>query len=332
MDNAMKWSFGKIWNDTLEENRERKMEPRERIWASEIGGSFVDRYLKMTGVQPTNPPNARSLRKFEAGRIWECIVGYVLSRAGILISFQKWVKFEYPGLLPVTGKLDYIAGGNPDYDKAANTINNEFNWLPEFVTKATLNIVNKLKEQYPNGLTEVTLEIKSCSAFMFELYERNGTGSPQHKCQDFHYLKAENRDEGHIVYISRDDARILEIPVFNPSVVENLYKTDIQTITNYLKNNEQPPNEKFIVYDADLKKFSANWKVAYSQYLTMLYNFRDQAEFDETYKPVAERWNRVLGRVARGEKMTDKNKAALEEMAQEGFDVQQIISEVTKNG
>lgn len=321
----MKWSFYQIWNESLEENGGQKiLQPRDRIWATEVGGAFVDRYLKMTGIQPTNPPNPRSLRKFEAGRIWEHIVGYVLKRAGILIDSQEWVRYQYERLLPVTGKLDFIAGGNPDYDKAVTLLQREFNWLPAFISKATQKIVQKLKAEYPDGLEKVILEIKSCSSFMFEVYEKNNTASPNHKYQNFHYLKAKNFHEGHIVYISKDDARLLEIGVFNPSIIETGYKKDIEDMTNYLNTNTQPPLEKYIVFDKEFKRFSANWKVAYSQYLTYLYNIKNQKEFDDKYKPIAERWNRILERIKEGKEMTENNKVAIDEMAKEGFLVEDL--------
>lgn len=322
------WGFQKIWNDSIEIGRPaRILEPRERIWASEIGGSFVDRYLKMKGTSPTNPPNPRSLRKFEAGNIWESIVGYVLRRAGILVESQEWLKYQYPGFLPVTGKLDFIAGGKPDYDKVAYLVN-EINWLPEFITRATMNIVNKLTEEYPNGLKNIILEIKSCSSFMYDVYEKKGTASPQHKCQNFHYLKAKDMSEGHIVYVSKDDARILEIGVFNPSDTESEYKNDIAQMTAYLKCDEIPPLEKPLIFDEVLNKFSANWKVGYSSYLTMLYNLQNQKEFDERYKPIAERWNRVLSRIEEGKEMTDNNEEALKEMKEQGFDIDQIKQKI----
>jgi len=317
------WGFAQIWNESLEIDKEKTLEPRQRIWASEIGGSLVDRYLKMKGVKPTNPPNARSRRKFEAGNIWEHIVGYVLKRAGILIESQEWLKYEYPGLLPVSGKLDFIAGGNPDYDKASYALK-EVDWLPPFVSLAALNIVDKLKKQFPNGLKNIILEIKSCSSFMFDNYEKSENASPQHKCQNFHYLKAKDMPEGHIVYISKDDARILEIGVFNPSVVENDYKEDIIAISNYIQNDVHPPLEKSISYDSGFMKFSVNWKVAYSPYLTMLYGFQNQMEFDEKYKPIVERWNRVLVRFQEGKTLTDNNKEAIEEMRENGFEIENL--------
>lgn len=321
----MKWSFSQIWNASLEEGRPSKaLEPRNKIWASEMGGAFIDRFLKMTAVPLTNPPNPRSLRKFEAGNIWEAIIGYVLNRAGILQSKQEWIQYQYEGLLPVSGKLDYIAGGKPDYDKALKTISTEFNWLPEFISRATMNIVKKLKEQFPDGLDDIVLEIKSCSSFMFEKYEKDNNSDPKHKLQAFHYLKCKKMPEAHIVYISKDDARIIEIGVLNPSSVEDDYKKDIEMMTHYLETSERPPLEKFIVFDNNFKSFSANWKVGYSNYLTMLYELENQKAFDDKYKPIVERWNRVLGRVSKDEKMTENNIEAIKEIEEFGFNFEEI--------
>jgi hypothetical protein len=327
----MKWSFYQIWNSSLEEGRtERVLEPRQKIWASEMGGSMIDRYLKMTAIPFTNPPNPRSLRKFEAGNIWEAIVGYVLNRAGILQKRQEWLQFQYPNLLPVSGKLDFIAGGKPDYDKAISLISKEFDWLPEFISKATRNIVLKLKEQYPDGLSDIVLEIKSCSSFMFERYEKLNDASPQHKLQLFHYLKCKTYPEGHIVYISKDDARLLEICINNPSGIEDIYKKDILTLTDYINAGERPPLERPLVYDELLGSFSANWKVGYSNYLTLLYDLKTQKDFDDLYKPTAERWNRVLGRIKEGKDMTANNIEALKEIQGWGFNVEEIKTKLTK--
>ena len=90
-------------------------------------------------------------------------------------------------------------------------------------------------------------------------------------------------------------------------------------------------HRKPIVFDAGFRKFSANWKVGYSQYLTMLYGLKNQKEFDDKYKKKVESWNRVLGRIAEDKDMTKKNLGFLDEMKAEGFDVD-LISEVVKEG
>lgn len=317
----MTWTLAKVWNRSLEDRPKRKYQPRQRIWASEIKGSFIDRYLKMKGVEPTNPPNARSLRKFEAGNIWEAILSYVLKRAGILLDEQQWLKYQYPNLFPVTGKLDFLAGGNPDYDRAIKVVDGEFDWLPPSLKRAAMNIISHLREYYPQGLKKIILELKSCSSFMFENYERNNAPAENHKCQIFHYLKAKNMTEGHIVYVSKDDARLLEFGIFNPSYVEDIYKQDIEKITEYVKSGTQPPKEKAVVYSNDLKKFSINYKVTYSNYLTKLYGFKSQHEVEEKYKKTVSKWNRVLKRIEEGKNLTDNNREVLEEIRKAGFNL-----------
>jgi len=149
------WSFSFVWNRSLEQREERKLKPRQHVWASELGGAMIDRYLKMNAVEPSNPFDSRSLRKFEAGRVFEWIVEMVLTRAGILISKQDWVDFQYPGLLKVTGKMDHLAGGKPDYEKARSQVETEF--LPEFIKRASLAVVNYFAGEYPNGLKPIAM-------------------------------------------------------------------------------------------------------------------------------------------------------------------------------
>jgi hypothetical protein len=88
------WSFFNLWNKALETRADRPLVKREKMWASELGGAYVDRYLKMKAVPPSNPPNPRSLRKFEAGNIWEYIAEYVLKRSGILIDNSGEIIFQ----------------------------------------------------------------------------------------------------------------------------------------------------------------------------------------------------------------------------------------------
>lgn len=321
MSEKMGWSFYGLWNESLERDKDRELKARDVIWASELGGSFIDRYLKMKAIKPTNPPNPRSLRKFEAGNIWEAIIGYVLTRAGLLKTRQDWLSYQYDGLLKVTGKLDFVAGGMPDYEKATKTVQSEFNWLPPFISEATINIVTKLKEQFPGGLKDIILEIKSCSSYMFEKFEKTQEAQLQHYLQVFHYLKAGDMPEAHIVYVSKDDARLIEFGIYNPSLVEQDYKKDIETMTNYVKSNTEPPKEKPIEFD---DKFYANWKIGYSQYLTMLYGFKDQKAFDDIYKPIVERWNRVIERIKDKKDLTANNQEAIKEMEKAGFNFEEI--------
>jgi hypothetical protein len=306
MENNLTWSFYQIWNKSLEEVRERPPQPREKIWASELGGAMIDRWLKLKGEPPTNPPNPRSRRKFEAGNMMEWIVGLVLKRAGIFIARNQWLEFKYANLLPVTGKLDFIAGGKPDWEKAQKEIQ-ELD-LPPFFYKASNAIIAYLREKYPEGLNEIILEVKSCSSRMFEKYEQFGIeASKHHAMQLFHYLLTLKKREGHLTYISKDDLRMLELGVWNPSYVQEWYIEDIKTLSEYYYSDTQPPKERIIIFDEDSYKFALNWKVTYSTYLTKLYRFKSQHELEIYSKKRIGRWNRTFARCVNGKKLTDLN-------------------------
>lgn len=318
------WSFGGIWNKTLAEDNERLVEARSYLWASDIGKPFIDVWLAMRGTKKTNPPNARSRRKFEAGNVWEWIVKIILLRSGILIASQDRLEHTYPGLLRVSGKVDFIAGGKPDYEKGRAGIADLM--LPEKFSRVQEKIVEHFAANYPNGLDNKIIEMKSVSAFMFEALEKKrGSSLKIHRMQIYHYLKSKQIPEGEIVYICRDDCRMMEVAVYlDDPATEKEYHDWIEKMTAYSKSDEMPPKEKAIVFDEDLGKFSKNNQVAWSGYLSMIYGIKDQAEFDEKYKSPAERWNRVLGRVKKGDKMTAKNLEALEEIKAAGFDVEAI--------
>ncbi len=311
----LSWGFAQIWNESLEQHQERPVTPRNNLWASELGKSLVDNYLKMKGETPTNPPNMRSLRKFEAGNIWEWIVGSVLKRAGIYLGEQRWNSFRYPGLIEVTGKIDFLAGGKPDWEKAKAEI--EQLGLPPFINRASENIINHFQKQYPEGMKTIVLENKSTSSFMFPLYEKFNFASLNHRLQAFHYLKAENLPEAHVVYVCKDDARMVEIGVFNPSAIENEYKGYIEKLTGYLQANELPPLEQPIEFDEETGQFRDNWKIKYSLYLTKLYGYKDQKDFEDRYRGVVAKYNRVLNRYCEEKKMTDKNKEIIAEIEKE---------------
>lgn len=316
--NKNNWGLAKIWNESLVADKgQRPVMPRDHLWASELGKAKVDIWLKLKGVEPTNPPNMRSLRKFEAGNIWEWIVSLVLKRAGILQESQEYLSYQYEGLLKTTGKLDFLAGGKPDYKQAEELIS-EID-LPIFIIEAGRNIVKYFSKQYPDGIEPMILEIKSISSFMFDAYERSGRCSKNHRLQLVHYLKSKGMKKGLIVYICKDDCRMLEVPVLCPSFDEENYYNEIKEITEYFNKDIQPPLEQPIIYDEDIERFAKNWQIAYSSYLTKLYKFKNQMEFDDKYSPVVERWNRVLSRVKDKKNMTDNNLAVLGEMIENGY-------------
>lgn len=325
------YNFAAVWNEALLQRDEPEPKPRQFIRASELGKARVDIFLAMKGEKPSNPPNARSLRKFEAGHIWEWIASLILHRAGILEEQQTEVRHQYPGLLEVVGHPDFICSGRPSLEFAESEI--ETLALPEVFLRSGRAIAKHLVEGRmtigadgsETDWQDRVIEFKSCSAFMFDARERKQCASANHKLQIYHYLKALGLSYGEIVYVCKDDCRMMEFVVQCPSSLEAVYFEEIAQLTFSMARDIRPALEQEIVFDADIGKFAANWKVAYSNYLTRLYTYRDQAAFDEKNKPIVARWNRVLGRMARKEKMTPKNQSAILEMHAAGFNPDELV-------
>lgn len=330
------WSIIESWNNSVA-SEQREIKPRNYLYASEIGQSHIDIILKLRGEKQTNPPNARSKRKFMMGNIIEDIVYLTLLRCGLIIDAQKAGKFQYDGLLMVSGRCDFIAGGKIDYEKSRKLILDMH--LSEWMETMSLSILNRMAQEMGDiELKPMVIENKSVSAFMFEKYSKANAPNPHHAYQLFHYLKSFNMDEGRILYASKDDALMLEFPVFNPSDVEHGYKSEIEKITEYYNTNTLPPKGEEIIFDSLAGKFSKSWQVEYSPYLSLLYPQYERPDmYADAVKPIISRWNRVLARIKKIEMgvklkpnkkfpdgapitLTDKNIAVVDEMKRWGFD------------
>lgn len=322
---ANSWGMAQVWNMILGSKPERPAQERARIWASELGKEPIEVFLKMRGVEGTNPPNQRSKRKFVAGNFFERLVGYVLKVAGIYKDSQEWVSYTYPGLLEVSGKIDFFAGGIPDYDSWKEKLTEGERYLIQDFMDPIEGVINNFREKYPEGLGDLYLEVKSCSVFIMNAMEATGRSSKNHRLQLFLYLKAKNYPRGMIEYICRDDLRMYEVEVQNPSDVEIEFKAAIEEITRYYNAHKNTPVEKFLLkpdssdvikweynfanlpglpplakevtWDEDLGKFTRNWGIEYSNYLSMLYGYATPEEYREAVTPIANRWNRVMKRL-----------------------------------
>lgn len=378
---ANDWGIAEPWN--ARGRAEKPVEPRSHLWATELGKPPVDNFLRLRGVIPTNPPNERSFRKFDAGNFMEWMVGLVFQRAGIYKEEQKWVSYQYPGLLEVTGRIDFIAGGNPDYDLALSLLKKgdlvervmrllaPFSLpeepladlreilgmmpvkLPDFFLDDAERVIKYLQGHYPEGLEDTFFEVKSVASGMMDRLEKKPVALPSHRKQLYHYLKAENQPRGRIAYICRDDLRLAEIPVLNPSPMEDEYRHAIEENTGYYEAHKKtdigeflippdssdvlkwdynpagieglPPLAPLVLFEDG--KFSKNLGVEYSGYLTMLYGFDAPRAYSDSVKGKVARWNRVLKRMKDGATMTKLNLEAIDEMAREGWDAKKIAED-----
>lgn len=309
-----KFNLEKIWNAMLEQDDSRPLVKRDYMYASEIGASYIDRFLSMAAVPPSNPPNFRSLRKFNSGKMWEWIVWYVLERCGMVKKYQggedgkqKSIRYQLPGMLTVSGRLDILVGGKPDLKKGLKS-HSDF-MLPDFLDRAVEKFVLNL------GITRDTItEVKSCSSNMFDVYEAKHKPLPSHVGQLKHYQLADPMP-GCIIYICRDDCRLMHFHIEqdDPLAME-IYEKDVAGYSSYYYNNEAPPIEAPILFDKELQKFTLNWRIEYSRYLRLVYGYDEPINYREDWESKRDRWNRVVKKLKEGSKITPDNRSAMMEM------------------
>lgn len=292
------WSLAEIWNQSLAIDREREYVPRNHIWASELNGSYYDRYYRMKGRKPSTPPNMRSQRKFQAGNLTEFLVKQILERAGLLLETQTHIS-NTEFALEVTGKLDFLAGGEiKDIDSSD---------FPESFDILAQTVVSKLQELHPKGLREQILEIKSCSGMMFNLYELKP--AVHHMLQAFHYSHS-RKIPASVIYISRDDLRIMEWQILpNSEQWLQLYRKDIERMADVLKLDRPALQPRLNLVDG---KFKKNWHVEYSNYLDD-YGYERPDEYGDQASKLCGRLNRVMKRKHEGKELTVKNMQAIDE-------------------
>lgn len=320
------WNFATVWNKTLDNVKDRPMVPRNYLWASELGQAYCDRYLKMNCVPYTNPPNERSRRKFQAGNMWEWVVAMVFIAAGLLKKKQIRVETELKGLLRVSGKLDFVVGGEFNYDAAKRKIEEIRNSLmlldmelPPFFFTAIDNFVDQHKNQI---LQEVIFEAKSVSSFMMEKVQKTGA-MPHHILQNYHYVRGNDLglQYGKLEYLCKDDCIMEEKDLRDDKNIYDVYREDIKQMTKYYnegfdKRNVtklMPPKEPQVLFEEGVWRFTKNFKVEYSPYLTMLYGYETPEAFRMAWQYKTQSWNRVFKRYVRGDNITDSNKKAREE-------------------
>lgn len=297
------WTIQDLWNDTLIE-KQREVKPRDYIRASEIGGAFLDRYYKMKGIPFSDPFEARVLRIFETGNIFEWLVKMVLVRSGILVSTQDEVRIKTPMMLDVVGHLDLIGGGKPNFEEAEVVIEvlKQLDF-PSNMMMVADKIIEVVKTKFPDGLPPLLYEVKSINSMVFwrgdKMLEKP---YPHHELQLYTYLKGKGMKEGRIIYVSKDDLTIAEFAVFPTDELEARWHEDVKTITKHYKFDNQPDAEPPVVWSKQKRKYELNWKLARSNYFTKITGVIDKKEWDRLHRNLVNRAN------ARVKKAFDMNK------------------------
>ena len=329
-DREPTWSVAQLWNEILDRVDEREATPRDYLWASELGLSDIDIYLRLNGVAPSNAFDSRAKRKFDAGIQWEWVAEIVFRRLGLMLEREMPIKFKIDDdSLEVSGRADIRVGGKINQQQIQEiTKALELVGFPGHYTAALAEMEKIILEKYGESIfKERLMEVKSASAYMYDAQYKYGEPAMNHALQCYHYVRGTGIDEGAVFYISKDDSRLSEIPIWvDDPILKEAYESKIKRITYHYKNQIEPEREKLIIWDEDKGRFSDNWNVKYSSYLTFLYGFNHESEYTDAFKSKIASWNRVVGRVKRGDNMTKSNLEYLEEMKKDFPNVEELIA------
>lgn len=267
-----KFSVSNIWNELVAE--ERQQEARGYIRSSEMGREFLERYLKMKGVPSSNKFDARILRVFDCGHIFEeDIVMRIFKLLGLVVSTQDEVEIEIPGLLKVIGHHDPRLGGKVNVDRVKAMVEQYVTittpalkdsdgkvLIPEktereplvrdWMKNRVIKLAEKLAKQYPDGLEDIITEMKTVNSRAFWAHKNQDQqtrffkGYPHHRLQIWGYLKGKNHPSGRLFYISKDDLTLMETPVFlDDKELEGLWMEDVQGMTDFWNDAKEMEKE-----------------------------------------------------------------------------------------
>lgn len=343
---GMPWDFSSLMNEAIRSLPERVLTKRQHIWASEIGGDYCSRYLRMMAHPMTNPPNDRSKRKFTSGHIFEWIVQLILTMCGVLKEKQLRGEVNIPGCLPVTGKLDFIAGGDVDWEKAKAEVAaiqklfaSQIGDMPPIVFYAIERVLFKMEQMFTRvPLKEVILECKSVSGFVGDLIEKTNKPRPRHPFQILHYELANKMNDGVLLYVNKDSFMCYQFDIELTKQLVKEYKTDVKQMTeyingagkNYLKN--MPPLAPEVKYYDDEFRFAKNTDVEYSPYLTMLYGYENFEAFKYKWQYKIPGWNRVFKRMVKGDNITAANTVIIKDMKEHFPEVDKYVAKAKAVG
>lgn len=292
------------WNRVSRRDVVDEIKERDYIRASELGKPMIDRWLSMKGHPVSNPFSDRLLRIFGAGHVIEFITLRVLAMAGILNKKQEPISMpEGPDNLRISGRLDATIGGVADWDAARTSILSNLREYrldldEELLEGKAVQIIEGLKQSHPNGWTEeMVVEVKSINSNSFWGGRSKGkfTGYDNNKLQLYAYLLMTGLRQGILLYVSKDDFSIEEIPVRSDDRnMADIFWDDVRTITRYYRDDVRPPLEPLMVYNEGKGVFEENSGVSRSPYLTLAYGFENEQAFYHSVHQTVLDVNRAL--------------------------------------
>lgn len=285
------WSIQEPWNYSTLISKQWETKPRDILYASEVGSSFLETYWKLNGVAPTNAISESGRRKMEAGNLYEAIVVWTLRKVGILKETQGKIRLtDDPDLLPVYGRFDILAGFEGSWDEKVEELEFYFKKMesegfdfPFFniVKSKSIETLKYLKEKYPDGLETKLYEVKSINSIAFWRGDKMISDPYEHHKRQLMFYILHNEygvKNGSFLYIDRDTMSISELPCrIDMDIVKGMYEW-LEKMTYYYRNKIEPERPPIVIFDKKVDKYCLNWIVLRSDYKDKFFEGIDQVK------------------------------------------------------
>ena len=242
------WNIRDLLGDLMGASARTQPQPRDTIWASDLGKPYVDRWLEMKGVPYTNPATGKDLMRFFLGKQIEAGIESMLTRCGLPFRSQEKLSVEQEDCLPVVGQADLILEIDDwgDLFKAVDAHRAQCEDRPGEHARwqALAKLLGLWNERSPQGLLPTVFEVKSLNSAAFR-YHRGSDGLsnayPHHRLQLYTYMRSLGLREGHLLYMARDTGWMEEVVIRPSEALDAAWLKDVETMTHFYESDQRPP-------------------------------------------------------------------------------------------
>jgi len=288
------YSIRELVFDTIGALDYRTPKKRDYVRSSEIGGAFINTYLSMRGVAPTQRKDPRGLFGMSVGNSVEYGITNGLVKAGLarVPDSERPVILETPGLLTVHGREDLVIEvADWDTQKAKVQALRDMGRVDDHQAHELEIMLAQWQERRPGGLRRTIVDVKSKNdvAYLYAIGKRRDPKGGLIDIPGFNvkeknrdnllqlltYMKFYECDNGAILLVNKnagmaakgDDksmsARFFDMAQIDLTADDPYINKEwtgwMQEMTYYHRNNIIPPLDKM-----------EPWRIDYSDYRDLI--------------------------------------------------------------
>ncbi len=141
------WNLSYLLTDLIGTRANSVGEVRNEIWASDLGGIMLDRYLDMKGTPYSDLPDGRGLANFFLGEQIESGLKTMLENLGIAYTDNERKLYQEKDYLPVVAKPDLIVEIT-DWEQVRQNLLKEKEKINELEEKYRARETQKLEKKF----------------------------------------------------------------------------------------------------------------------------------------------------------------------------------------